>query len=252
MQKLLVSVRGCKEALESSKGGGHIADVEYPASALGTPYPLNILAVRQKLNNSSFRKVEVSTNIGELQINRSTACQAALGVATAGADIIKFGLAEETLESASYMGDSIVRTVRQFFGRKKKLIPSVFIDKDMQRFFKPLHEGVKLASNIKADGILVDTFNKSIGKGLLNYCSIENIKTFVKNCHNHNIEAWIAGSIIKDELKKLWITGVDVICVRGAACEQTGIGRFGEVKQSIVKDLVSTIPIRIINKDLNS
>jgi len=46
-QRLLVSIRGRNEALAAVQGGAHIADVEYPASALGTPYPLNIMAVRQ-------------------------------------------------------------------------------------------------------------------------------------------------------------------------------------------------------------
>ena len=45
MGRLLVSVRGPNEALAAAEGGAHIADVEYPASALGTPYPLNIWAV---------------------------------------------------------------------------------------------------------------------------------------------------------------------------------------------------------------
>jgi hypothetical protein len=241
MQKLLVSIRGYNEAKEAAKGGAHITDVEYPASALGTPYPLNILSVRQGLNKSGYKKVIVSTNIGELQVNKATACQAALGVACAGADIIKFGLAEETLESAIYLGDSLVRTVRKFFGTKRRLIPSVFIDSDLQRYFKPLKRGVKLAKDIKADGILIDTFNKSIGMGLLDYCSIADVKTFVRDCHKNNIETWIAGSITKDELTQLWKTGVDVICVRGAACEHKGTGRFGKVKENIVKSLISTM-----------
>lgn len=241
MQKLLVSIRGYNEAKEAADGGAHIADVEYPASALGTPYPLNILSVRQRLIKSGYKKVEVSTNIGELQVNRATACQAALGVACAGADIIKFGLAEETLESAVYLGDSLVRTVRKFFGAKKKLIPSVFVDSDLQRYFKPLKHSIKLAKDIKADGVLIDTFNKSIGMGLLDYCSITDIKTLVKECHKSNIEAWIAGSITKDELSLLWETGVDVICVRGAACEQKGTGRFGLVKKDIVESLIATM-----------
>ena len=33
-QRLLVSVRGSKEALAAVRGGAQIADVEYPASAL--------------------------------------------------------------------------------------------------------------------------------------------------------------------------------------------------------------------------
>ena len=47
MQRLLVSVRGPNESLAAAKGGAHIIDVEYPGTALGTPYPLNIKAVRE-------------------------------------------------------------------------------------------------------------------------------------------------------------------------------------------------------------
>lgn len=39
MGRLLVSVRGPNEAVEAAKGGAHIADVEFPGSALGTLYP---------------------------------------------------------------------------------------------------------------------------------------------------------------------------------------------------------------------
>jgi uncharacterized protein (UPF0264 family) len=38
-----------------------------------------------------------------------------------------------------------------------------------------------------------------------------------------------------------WKTGVDVICVRGAACGKTD-DRMGKVKREIVKELVETIP----------
>ena len=55
MQKLLVSIRGPKEAIAAAKDGAHIADVEYPASALGTPYPLNIYSVRNRLNKAKYK-----------------------------------------------------------------------------------------------------------------------------------------------------------------------------------------------------
>jgi hypothetical protein len=241
MQRLLVSVRGSKEALEAVKGGAHIADVEYPISALGTPYPLNIKTVRNRLNRAGYKDIPVSTNIGEVPSVRASSCQAALGVATAGADLIKCGLAELPFEAAVYLGRNLVRTIKEFYP-EKKVYPAVFVDKDMQRSFKPFKEGVKLIREIKADGLLIDTFNKSIGKGLLDYCSIEDITSFVKKCHRYNKEAWIAGSIRKDEMPALWATGVDVICVRGAACEQKGNGRLGEIKAEIVAELVATIP----------
>lgn len=239
MQRLLVSVRGPQEAIAAIKGGAHIADVEYPASALGTPYPLNILTVRSRLNRAGYKKIPVSTNIGEVPGVRASSCQAALGVATAGADIIKCGMAELPYEAAAYLGDLMVRSIKKFYPRKK-VVPAVFVDDDMRRYFDPFAEGVALVKEINADGILIDTFNKSIGKGLLDYCSTKDLRTLAQKCHKAGKEAWIAGSITKEELPRLWATGVDVICVRGAACEKTGKGRFGEVKIKIVKDLVST------------
>lgn len=240
MQRLLVSVRGPVEALAAIKGGAHIADVEYPASALGTPYPINIQTVRNRLNKAGYKKIPVSTNIGEVPGVRASSCQAALGVATSGADLIKCGMAELPFEAATYLGNHLVRTIKKYYP-KKKVYPAVFVDDDMQRYFKPFKEGVKLIREIHADGLLIDTFNKSIGKGLLDYCTLKDIKSFVTECHKYKKEAWIAGSIRKDELSGLWATGVDVICVRGAACESTGPGRFGEVKAKIVAELVKTI-----------
>ncbi|MFA4824821.1 MAG: (5-formylfuran-3-yl)methyl phosphate synthase [Methanoregula sp.] len=240
MQKLLISVRGPKEAIEAAKGGAHIADVEYPISALGTPYPLNIVAVRNRLNKDGYNKVLISTNIGEKQHDRASTCQAALGVATAGADIIKCGLAELPLQAAIYQGQSLVRTVK-FFYPKKKVIPAVFVDKDLKRFFEPFKESHELVTEIKADGILLDTYNKSMGRGLLDSCTLQEIADLVSTFHNSKKEVWIAGSITLKELPELWATGVDVICVRGAACEQKATGRFGEVKAKIVSKLVETM-----------
>lgn len=48
MGRLLVSVRGPQEALAAAEGAAHIADVEYPASALGSSYALNIKGNRAK------------------------------------------------------------------------------------------------------------------------------------------------------------------------------------------------------------
>ena len=96
---LLVSVRGPVEAVAAARGGAHIADVEHPGSALGTPYPLNIKAVREALDAAGFSDLPLSTNIGEDQPVRSSACQAALGVAIAGANYVKCGLAKQEVDA---------------------------------------------------------------------------------------------------------------------------------------------------------
>ena len=240
-QRLLVSVRGPTEAVAASKGGAQIVDVEYPASALGTPYPLNILAVRNALDDEDLTSV-ISTNIGETQHDRAAACQAALGVATAGAELIKFGLATLPLKAAQYQGETIVRTVRNWFP-DKKAFPAVFVDPDLMRFFDPFSEGPELVLAIDADGLLIDTFNKAAGQGLLDFSPHERIGALVEALHAHGKEAWVAGSISQSELPSLWELGVDVICVRGAACDPAGGSeRFGEVSERLVRELAATIP----------
>jgi len=237
-QRLLVSVRGRNEAIAAARGGAHIADVEFPGSALGTPYPLNVATVRKALP----RTMQVSTNIGEKQVCRATACQAALGIAAAGADLIKCGMAELSPEAAEYLGRELVRTVKRWFPRKG-VFPAVFPDEEMARFFDPLRDGPRLARCMKADGILIDTFRKDIGKGLTDYYNNKELSKFVAACHRLGVEAWLAGSVTLEELPDLWATGVDVICVRGAACAKgEGAERFGVVKALIVAELVSTIP----------
>lgn len=241
MARLLVSVRGPIEALAAAGGGAHIADVEYPGSALGTPYPLNIKAVRARLDQNGYQKVSISTNIGEDQPVRSTACQAALGVATAGADFVKCGLAGLDPKAAAYLGGSLVRTVREWWP-EKKIYPAVFPDEEYSVSFDPLEDGPALVEKIGCDGLLIDTYNKCIGKGLLDYYTIEQLTKFVNDLHALEKEAWLAGSVSASQLPELWKTGVDVICVRGAACEQLeGEGRFGAVSSKIVTDLIATI-----------
>ncbi len=241
MGRLLVSVRGPNEALAAAEGGAHIADVEHPSSALGTPYPLNIKAVRARLDEAGYRHISISTNIGEEQPVRSTACQAALGVAIAGADYIKCGLAGLEPKAAAYLGWNLIRTVREWYP-EKKIFPAVFPEEEFSQLFDPLADGPSLVKEIGSDGLLIDTYRKDIGKGLLDYYSKEQIAKFVRSLHALDKEAWIAGSITKDQLPELWHTGVDVICVRGAACESfEGEGRFGVVLSSKVAELVSTI-----------
>ena len=237
MGRLWVSVRGPNEALAAAEGGAHIADVEYPASALGTPYPLNIRAVRQHLDDAGFKDTPISTNIGEEQPVRSTACQAALGVAVAGADYIKFGLAGFNLKSAIYLARNVVRSVREWFP-ECKVYPAVFPEEEFAACLDPLTEGPKLVKETDCDGLLIDTFDKNIDKGLLDYYSPEQIAEFAADLHAIGKGAWIAGSVTKDQLPDLWSTGIDVICVRGAACEAATSPRFGAVRSELVANLL--------------
>lgn len=238
MGRLLVSVRGPNEAVEAAKGGAHIADVEYPGSALGTPYPLNIVLVREALDREGFKDIPISTNIGEDQHDRASACQAALGVAIAGAGYVKCGLAGMGPKAAAYLGRNLVRTVKHWCP-DAKVYPAVFPEEEFAEVFDPLTDGPALVKEIDCDGLLIDTYHKNIGRGLLDYYDLTQLQKFVDDLHAIGMEAWLAGSVTKDEMPGLWKTDVDVICVRGAACEAAEAQhRFGNVSCEAVAALI--------------
>jgi (5-formylfuran-3-yl)methyl phosphate synthase len=237
-QRLLVSVRGPNDARAAVAGGAHIIDAEYPKSALGTVHPGNIHRIR----SVTPKRLAVSTNIGEVQNVWSTAAQAALGVALAGADIIKIGLADLPPSGATRLMADIARQMRFFFWKpRKQLIATFFADKNLRKVCDPVRCGADVASKAKVAGVLIDTFEKRPGHALLDLTDLAEITDFVRSCHAAGVEAWIAGSIKRPQLSDLWATDVDVVCVRGAACEG-GEGRLGGVSRRRVEELVVTIP----------
>ncbi len=142
------------------------------------------------------------------------------------------------------MGRNLVHTVREWCP-EKKVYPAVFPEEEFSNLLDPLTDGPKLVEEIGSDGLLIDTYRKDIGKGLVDYYSVKEITDFVASLHAIGKEAWIAGSISKDQLPELWKTGADVICVRGAACESLqGKGRFGEVSSTKVAELITTVTSR--------
>ena len=236
-QRLLVSVRDKNDTLEAVKGGAHIIDAENPGSALGTCWPTNIHTIRKHTPEN----LQVSTNIGEKQFVWSTAGQAAVGVSFAGADIVKVGLAELNANKATRVMKDVVKQVRFFFkASPKSMISTFFADGSLRETLDPVTTGPQVSVDAKAEGVLIDTFDKDCGKCLLDWMTISEIKKFVKSCHALNQEAWIAGSIALSQMPALWRTGVDVICVRGAACE-SGSGRQGKVCSILVSQLIDSI-----------
>jgi uncharacterized protein (UPF0264 family) len=119
----------------------------------------------------------------------------------------------------------------------------VFPEEEFRRFFDPLADGPKLVERVGADGLLLDNYAKLIGKGLFDYYSPREVAEWVSSLHAAGKEAWIAGSLSKDDLPAAWATGVDVVCVRAAACApRIGAERFGDVSSELVAQLVVTIP----------
>jgi hypothetical protein len=126
-----------------------------------------------------------------------------------------------------------------FAGSRKRLIATFFADRKLRRICDPLRDGVIVAADAKVSGVLIDTFRKTAGNGLLDLLSLSQIGSFAKLCKKKGLEAWVAGSVTEEQLRDLSSTGVDVVCVRGAACR--GAERQGPVDRRIVVRLASAV-----------
>lgn len=136
---------------------------------------------------------------------------------------------------------NVAHQVRFFFKiPPKTVITTFFADENLRKICDPVTQGCSVSLAASAQGVLIDTFDKECGKGLLDLMSLKEINTFARNCHRDKQEAWIAGSITKQQMPDLWKTCVDVICIRGAACTRD-VGRKGTVREHLVRSLVRAL-----------
>lgn len=237
-QRLLVSIFDWEEAIEALHGGAGIIDMEFPATALGDVKPTDILNIRRCVLNR-----QMSCNIGEEQIfwknengrivkktpdeMAGKSAQAALGVIACGVDIMKVGMDNMNGDVMKTVLKEIVQSMHRAFPLAQ-VCPVLFAneDKKYDNEVDPFTEGVDIASECGADGIMIDTRGTTKAKkmGLApsmdpdrkHIYSMEEIQKFIDYCHEKKLECMLAGSIQIPQAKPLWAMGCDVIAVRGS------------------------------------
>lgn len=214
--KLLVSVVNKTEALDSIKGGAHIVDVKNPKEgSLGANFP----RVIRQVNAVVPKNVEVSATIGDLPNLPGTASLAALGAAVSGVDYVKVGLfGVKTSEEATTLMNEVVRAVKEYDSGLKTIVAG-YADFRYVGCVNPL-KLPEVAHKAEADGVLVDVKIKNGKNNLFNFLTDEKIKEFVKNAHNHNLLAALAGSLDKQDIPRIYNLEADIIGVRGAVCSK--------------------------------
>lgn len=236
-QRLLVSVMSIEETVAAVKGGAHIVDAEDPSSALGVVPPLTLREIR----GATPTWLPVSTNIGEKQRGSTEAAQAALAVATSGVDMVKVGLAGLNETQSAELVTVVAETIRYWFPGKM-VIPATFADLHKAECPTPEHlPDIATAAGVSA--VLVDTFDKEAEHTLFDLIEESELSSFIGKCHKAGLEAWVAGSLDEKALTRAWRLGVDVACVRGAACYAGTSSRTGSVSEERIRTLISTIPI---------
>jgi hypothetical protein len=232
--RLLVSPRNMEEAREAIAGGTDILDIKNPAEgSLGSNFPWVVRSIREMAPAG----MEISCAIGDMPDLPGTASMAALGAAHAGADYVKFGLlGPKTRESAVTLARAVVRAVKDEFA-EVRIVVAGYGDHLTGNTIPPL-EVPDIATASGCDVAMLDTLGKR-GSCLFDHIGPDGAARFVDACHDHGLQAALAGNIGIDHLDVLKDTGCDIVGVRGAACE--GGDRSSQLRGHLVRELAELV-----------
>ena len=236
--KLLVSVTGNAEALESIEGGAHILDVKNPKEgSLGANFPRVIKQVKGVVP----KNIEVSATIGDLPNLPGTASLAALGAAVSGADYVKAGLygVRDAKEATTLMRE-VCMAVKEY-DYNLKVIAAGYADFRTVGCVSPL-KLPEIADVVEADGVLVDIKVKDGESNLFNFLTNEELQELVNDAHDNNLIVALAGSLGKHDVPIVWGLSADIIGVRGAVCTK-GDRVKGRVEKEKVREFVEEISL---------
>ena len=233
--KLLISPANVKEASEAIVGGADIIDVKNPQEgALGANFPWVIRQIKEL----TPKNVQVSCALGDVPNLPGSISLAALGAAMLGVDYVKVGLyGFKTEKDAVYLLENVNKAAKGC-NPKIKVAAAGYADAQRIDGLDPMSIP-EIASKAHVDVAMLDTGIKD-GKNLFSYLTEAQIKKFVDDSHHFRLEVALAGSLRKEDLPVIYRLGADIAGLRGAACTNSDRVR-GEMKTSLVRDLVETI-----------
>lgn len=231
---LLASVLSAAEAEEAIAGGACIIDVKNPfEGALGAPSPTVIEAVR-KVTPS---RIHVSAALGDMPFLPGTASLAAAGAAASGASIVKVGLYGPSNSSeAGTLIKAAAYTLKKHYPRTV-LVSGAYADAADFGGITPL-DVPECAARAGAAGCLLDTFNKSAGRTLLDILPLSAIEEFVRSCRKNGLFSALAGSLGPMEINLLLPMRPDYLGFRGALCDG---GRTSGIVREKIRQISSAI-----------
>lgn len=223
------------EALEAIAGGADIIDVKNPnEGALGANYPWIIERIRE----ITPKNLEVSCTLGEVPNLPGSISLAALGAASLGVNYIKVGLnGLKTPKEATFLLENVNKAAKNC-SPKIKVAAAGYADAEKIGAIDPMLIP-EIAFKAHVDLAMLDTAVKD-GKNLFDNVSINQLRKFVEDTHEHGLEAALAGSLRKQDIPVVYKLGADVAGLRGAACTN-GDRLKGQISRKLVQELVQTL-----------
>lgn len=231
----MISPANESEALQAIKGGADIIDVKNPMEGpLGANFPWVIRQIR----NLVPPNLEMSCTLGEAPNLSGTISLAALGAATIGVNYVKAGLFGcKTAQEAEYLIRNVVKAVKSY-NSSIRVVVAGYADAERITTVDPMLVP-NIARKSKADVAMIDTAIKD-GQGLFRFLQEDQIQEFISKAHNYGMSAAISGSLKKDDLKKAYVLGADIVGLRGAACTSNDREK-GQITAKKVQELAMVV-----------
>ncbi len=231
--RLLVSVRSALEAKIALGGGADVIDVKEPQNGpLGQANPAVIRDVVRVVDG----RVPVSAALGELIDH----CQNLSETTQLCRDLpdqlwlVKWGLC------GNFDWRATLRCViRETENRDNSPgVVAVAYAEGNAVGAPDVQHVVDFACGRSGSVLLIDTFDKSRGKGLLSWLSKSQLVAVCCQCHAHDVSLALAGSLRLNDVAELRDVRPDWFAVRGAACVG---GRDSTISEEKVRRLVDVV-----------
>ncbi len=226
--RLLVSVSNAAEAARALAGGADIIDAKDPRrGALGAVSPETLRDIRQVCGDC----VPVTAALGEAG-TVSDIEKTAAAFFVAGAVLVKLGFADVVSQPA--IEAALRAAIRGAVPtpEARGVIAVAYADADRVSGAAP-QDVLAAAANVGAAGILLDTADKN-GPGLCGLMSRDALTRWISASRGAGLMVAIAGKLSMEDVDWIAAMDVDIVGVRGAACEA---GRTSEISELRVRML---------------
>ncbi|VAX15436.1 hypothetical protein MNBD_NITROSPINAE03-1406 [hydrothermal vent metagenome] len=223
--RLLATVVCVEEAMMLS-GAVDLLDVKNPSKgSLGAPDIKTVRDIKKAVGSAT----PLSVALGDLD---GKTVGLGLSMASAGADIIKIGLADIRRAKAI----DVFKTLKKNLPPKVRVVAAAYADAGYHRFFSP--SGLpSFAVEAEADGILIDTFEKS-GKKLFDFLSVYELASIISTARGLKLMTALAGSLGADDIEDAALAAPGFVGFRSAITisgNRSGHG-VDPCKVSLLKD----------------
>lgn len=227
--RLLVSVFSLDEVDAALLGGADIVDVKNPAEgSLGAPTPALLRAVRSRV----APPMELSAALGDAPHLPGTLALAAAGAAACGADYVKVGLFGSARPEQALELLLAVRQAAAEANPRTRLMAVAYADAARVGALPP-RELPAIARRARAHGVMLDTAVKD-GVSALAALGEAGCAAFFAEARDLGLATALAGALGPADLPRVRVLGVDIVGVRGSACEG---GRSGALRAVRVRAL---------------